>query len=72
MKLVKEKGIDGLIIPDLPIEEDEEVRQLAEAADVHLISTCSSDLQGSCRADIGQSSWLRLLCIFARRNRRAC
>lgn len=37
MKLVKEKGIDGLIIPDLPIEEDEEVRQLAEAADVHLI-----------------------------------
>ncbi|WP_028610542.1 tryptophan synthase subunit alpha [Paenibacillus harenae] len=36
-ELVKSKGISGLIIPDLPIEEDEEVRQMAEAADVHLI-----------------------------------
>ncbi|WP_424766057.1 tryptophan synthase subunit alpha [Paenibacillus sp. sgz302251] len=36
-ELVKSKGISGLIIPDLPMEEDEEVRQLAEAADVHLI-----------------------------------
>ncbi|MGO4544200.1 tryptophan synthase subunit alpha [Paenibacillus sp. 2TAB23] len=36
-ELVKSKGISGLIIPDLPIEEDEEVRQLAEAANVHLI-----------------------------------
>ncbi|WP_138753509.1 tryptophan synthase subunit alpha [Paenibacillus sinopodophylli] len=36
-ELVKSKGISGLIIPDLPIEEDGEVRQLAEAADVHLI-----------------------------------
>lgn len=36
-ELVQSKGISGLIIPDLPIEEDEEVRQLAEAADVHLI-----------------------------------
>jgi tryptophan synthase alpha chain len=36
-ELVVSKGISGLIIPDLPIEEDEEVRQLAEAANVHLI-----------------------------------
>jgi tryptophan synthase alpha chain len=36
-QLVQSKGISGLIIPDLPIEEDEEVRQLAEAANVHLI-----------------------------------
>lgn len=36
-KHITEKGISGLIIPDLPIEEDEEVRQLAEAADIHLI-----------------------------------
>jgi tryptophan synthase alpha chain len=36
-ELVQSKGISGLIIPDLPIEEDEEVRQLAEAANVHLI-----------------------------------
>lgn len=36
-ELVKSKGISGLIIPDLPIEEDEEVRQLAESAGVHLI-----------------------------------
>lgn len=37
MELVKRKGISGLIIPDLPIEEDEEVRGLAEAAGIHLI-----------------------------------
>lgn len=36
-ELVKSKGISGLIIPDLPIEEDEEVRGLAESAGVHLI-----------------------------------
>jgi tryptophan synthase alpha chain len=36
-KLVVEKGISGLIIPDLPIEEDEEVRAMAEAANIHLI-----------------------------------
>lgn len=35
--LVQSKGISGLIIPDLPIEEDSEVRQMAEAANVHLI-----------------------------------
>jgi len=34
---ITEKGISGLIIPDLPLEEDAEVRQLAEAADIHLI-----------------------------------
>lgn len=35
--LIANKGISGLIIPDLPIEEDEEVRGLAEAANIHLI-----------------------------------
>ncbi|GGF88865.1 tryptophan synthase subunit alpha [Paenibacillus abyssi] len=35
--LVVQKGISGLIIPDLPIEEDEEVRKMAEAANIHLI-----------------------------------
>lgn len=36
-ELVIRKGISGLIIPDLPIEEDEEVRAMAEAANIHLI-----------------------------------
>ncbi|REK77242.1 tryptophan synthase subunit alpha [Paenibacillus paeoniae] len=36
-ELVKSKGISGLIIPDLPIEEDEEVRALSEAHHIHLI-----------------------------------
>ncbi|MBD2845152.1 tryptophan synthase subunit alpha [Paenibacillus sp. IB182496] len=36
-ELVKAHDISGLIIPDLPIEEDGEVRELAEAADIHLI-----------------------------------
>lgn len=31
------KGISGLIIPDLPIEEDSELRALAEEAGIHLI-----------------------------------
>ncbi|BBH20980.1 tryptophan synthase alpha chain [Paenibacillus baekrokdamisoli] len=36
-KLVIAKGISGLIIPDLPIEEDSEVREMAEEAGIHLI-----------------------------------
>lgn len=36
-ELVKKKEISGLIIPDLPIEEDGEVRALAEANGIHLI-----------------------------------
>ncbi|MFC4777575.1 tryptophan synthase subunit alpha [Paenibacillus sp. GCM10023252] len=36
-ELVKGNEISGLIIPDLPIEEDGEVREMAEAADIHLI-----------------------------------
>jgi tryptophan synthase alpha chain len=36
-ELIIRKGISGLIIPDLPIEEDEEVRAMAEAANIHLI-----------------------------------
>ncbi|MFD0586915.1 tryptophan synthase subunit alpha [Paenibacillus sp. GCM10027627] len=36
-ELIRSKGLSGLIIPDLPIEEDEEVRTLAEAHGIHLI-----------------------------------
>ncbi|WP_181438837.1 tryptophan synthase subunit alpha [Paenibacillus sambharensis] len=36
-ELITSKGISGLIIPDLPIEEDEEMRGLAEQAGIHLI-----------------------------------
>lgn len=36
-KLLQENGIDGLIIPDLPMEEDEEVRALAQQHSLHLI-----------------------------------
>jgi len=36
-ELIKKKAISGLLIPDLPIEEDGEVRELAEAAGIHLI-----------------------------------
>lgn len=35
--LLHEKGISGLIIPDLPIEEDSEAREMAAEAGVHLI-----------------------------------
>ncbi|MFF2482173.1 tryptophan synthase subunit alpha [Paenibacillus sp. NPDC058071] len=37
IEMAKKKEISGLIIPDLPLEEDEEVRKLAEAAGIHLI-----------------------------------
>ncbi|MFD1955721.1 tryptophan synthase subunit alpha [Paenibacillus thailandensis] len=36
-ELIKSKEVSGLIIPDLPIEEDAEVRALAEATGIHLI-----------------------------------
>lgn len=36
-ELVASKGISGMIIPDLPIEESESVLPLADAAGVHLI-----------------------------------
>ncbi|WP_127530742.1 tryptophan synthase subunit alpha [Paenibacillus kobensis] len=36
-ELCLDKGISGLIIPDLPIEEDAEVREMAEEANIHLI-----------------------------------
>lgn len=35
--LVKANDISGLIVPDLPIEEDGELRALAEQYDIHLI-----------------------------------
>lgn len=37
MKLLQENGISGMIIPDLPMEEDDEVRQLAKRYELHLI-----------------------------------
>jgi len=35
--LLKEHGFSGMIIPDLPLEEDSEVRALAESSGIHLI-----------------------------------
>ncbi|BBI33211.1 tryptophan synthase subunit alpha [Cohnella abietis] len=35
--LLKEHGFSGVIIPDLPLEEDSEARALAEASGIHLI-----------------------------------
>ncbi|AGA57971.1 Tryptophan synthase alpha chain [Thermobacillus xylanilyticus] len=36
-KLLEEHDISGLIVPDLPLEEDGELRDRAEAAGIHLI-----------------------------------
>ncbi len=36
-ELLRGKGISGLIIPDLPLEEDEELRAMAEQENIHLI-----------------------------------
>jgi tryptophan synthase alpha chain len=35
--ILADNGISGMIIPDLPYEEDEEVRKLSEAYNIHLI-----------------------------------
>ncbi|TJY44603.1 tryptophan synthase subunit alpha [Cohnella pontilimi] len=35
--LLREHGFSGVIIPDLPMEEDEETRAMAEQAGIHLI-----------------------------------
>jgi len=37
LKLASENDISGLIIPDLPIEEDDELRTLADTYHIHLI-----------------------------------
>lgn len=37
MQLLLEHDIDGMIIPDLPLEEDEQVRSLAEAHGLHFV-----------------------------------
>ncbi len=36
-ELLSENGISGIIIPDLPMEEDEEAKASAEARGIHLI-----------------------------------
>lgn len=36
-RLMKENDFSGIIIPDLPVEEDEEVRSVAKRYDIHLI-----------------------------------
>jgi len=36
-KLLQDNEISGIIIPDLPLEEDAETRELAEASGIHLI-----------------------------------
>jgi tryptophan synthase alpha chain len=36
-KLLADNDISGIIIPDLPLEEDDEVRQLSEKYQIHLI-----------------------------------
>lgn len=36
-RLLRENNISGIIVPDLPIEEDEELRGLAESHGLHLI-----------------------------------
>lgn len=36
-ELLKEHGFSGVIIPDLPLEEDAETRAIAEASGIHLI-----------------------------------
>jgi tryptophan synthase alpha chain len=36
-ELLKEHGFSGVIIPDLPLEEDSETRAIAEATGIHLI-----------------------------------
>ncbi|MDF2963459.1 MAG: subunit alpha of tryptophan synthase [Paenibacillus sp.] len=37
LKLLQESDISGMIIPDLPMEEDEEMRTLAEQYNIHLV-----------------------------------
>ena len=72
IELVKNKEISGLIIPDLPIEEDAEVRQLAEAAGIHLIPLVAPTSKDRVVRISAKGERLRLLCFLAWRNGRAC
>ncbi|KIL41555.1 tryptophan synthase subunit alpha [Gordoniibacillus kamchatkensis] len=53
--LLNENGISGLIVPDLPMEENEEVRRLAERHGVHLIPLVAPTSNARIRSIVTQA-----------------
>jgi tryptophan synthase alpha chain len=53
--LLDENGISGLIVPDLPMEENEEVRRLAERHGVHLIPLVAPTSNARIRSIVAQA-----------------
>lgn len=53
--LLSENGISGLIVPDLPMEENEEVRRLADRHGVHLIPLVAPTSNDRIRSIVAQA-----------------
>lgn len=53
--LLRDNGISGIIIPDLPMEENEEVRGLAEAGGIHLIPLVAPTSNDRIRTIVAQA-----------------
>ncbi len=68
MKKCAECGIDGVIIPDVPFEENDEVSGACEAAGVGLISMIAPTSKERIHMIAEQAKRLPLLRIFIGRN----
>jgi tryptophan synthase alpha chain len=53
--LLRDNGISGIIIPDLPMEENDEVRGLAESSGVHLIPLVAPTSNDRIRSIVAQA-----------------
>ena len=71
MKRCVECGIDGIIVPDLPYEEKEELSGVCESYGIDLISPDRTDLPRTHPYDCKRSERICLLCIFTWCNRRS-
>ena len=70
-KVMQENEISGIIIPDLPLEEDSETRAIAEANGIHLIPLLRQHPMSVFKRIAAGARGFRLLCIIIRCNRRA-
>lgn len=69
--LCRDKGIDGVIVPDMPFEERDEILPCAEKYGVHAIS-CVSSASASRAAAIAENSTGFLYCIDGAAVKGAC
>lgn len=65
----QECGIDGVIVPDIPFEEKDEIQGDADKYNVHNISLVTPASEDRIQMIASRSNWLPVLCLFQWRNR---